>query len=86
MLKAKGAAMNNLVKLYQDHPKKLPTRVVADLLGMNEEGLKAHIQSGKCPFAIGYQLSKGGNRVSVIPTFTFLMWYTQGAIVNFINT
>jgi hypothetical protein len=77
--------MEQLVNLYKANPKKLPLKTVADILGINEEGLKANIQSGKCPFAIGYQLTKQGNRVSVIPTLTFLMWYTQGAIVKYIG-
>ena len=77
--------MEKLLELYQQHPKKLPIKVVADLIGINEEGLKANIQSGKCPFGLGYQLTKGGHRVSVIPTLTFLMWYTQGTILNYIG-
>lgn len=77
--------MEQLVKLYKENPKKLPLKTVADIIGINEEGLKANIQSGKCPFALGYQLTTKGNRVSVIPTLTFLMWYTQGAIINLIG-
>ena len=74
--------MEELVKLYKQYPKKLPLKVVADLIGINEEGLKANIQSGQCPFGLGYKLSGKGNRVSVIPTLTFLLWYTNNTILK----
>jgi hypothetical protein len=77
--------MEHLIKLYKEHPKRLPLKIASEMLGMNDEGLKAYIQSGKCPFGLGYQLTTKGNRVSVIPTLTFLMWYTQGAINNLIG-
>ena len=77
--------MENLIKLYKEHPKRLPLKIVSEMLGMNVEGLKAYIQSGKCPFGIGYQLKKDGNRVTVIPTLTFLMWFTNNAIARYIE-
>ena len=69
-----------LLNLYERYPKRAPLKDVAELLGMNEESLKTAVQSGKVPFAIGYQTKTGGNRVSVIPTMTFLIWFTQGEI------
>lgn len=74
--------MENLIELYKKYPKKLPLKVVADLIGINEEGLKANIQSGQCPFGLGYKLNGKGNRISVIPTLTFLLWYTNNSILK----
>lgn len=76
--------MEKLVNIYREYPKKIPLKVVAELIGINEEGIKATVQSGKCPFGLGYQLKAKGNRVTVIPTLTFLMWYTNNAILNYL--
>ena len=77
--------MQELIKLYEQHPNKLPLSVVTTILGINEDGLKAVIHSGRCPFGIGYQLRPGGNRVSVVPTIPFLAWYTNGKIFEYIG-
>lgn len=69
--------LNKLQELIEAHPIKLPLKVVAEFLGMNEEGLKAALMRGNAPFGFGYQLQDGAYRVAVIPTTTFYLWYTN---------
>ena len=69
--------LGKLENIVKEHPIKLPLRVVADFLGMNEEGLKAALMRGNTPFGFAYQKSDGAYRVMVIPTVTFYLWYTN---------
>lgn len=63
--------------LAEQYPTKLPLSVVAEFLGMNEEGLKAALMRHNTPFGFGYQKDDGGNRVFIIPTVTFYLWFTN---------
>jgi hypothetical protein len=69
--------LRELENIVQKYPTKIPTRVAADFLSMNEEGLKAALMRGNVPFGFGYQKDDGGYRVLVIPTVTFYLWYTN---------
>lgn len=74
IIKKKLEELNALVKKY---PLKLPLRAVVDFLGMNEDGLKAALMRKNAPFGFAYQKEDGGNRVMIIPTVTFYLWYTN---------
>lgn len=69
--------LTKLLDLVEKHPVKMPLSVVADFLGMNEEGLKAGLMRGNIPFGFAYQKEDGGYRVIVIPTVKFYLWYTN---------
>ena len=69
--------LEELEKLVEKYPVKLPLKVVADFLDMNEEGLKAALARNNVPFGFAYQKTDGGYRVMVIPTVTFYLWYTN---------
>ncbi len=74
------AIRNQLVeleKIVEMHPQKMPLRVVANFLDMNEEGLKAALMRGNAPFGFAYQKEDGGNRVIIIPTVKFYLWFTN---------
>ena len=66
-----------LEKLCDEHPMIIPLRAAASFLGMNEEGLKAALMRGNAPFGFAYQKGDGAYRVSVIPTVTFYLWFTN---------
>ena len=63
--------------LAEQYPTKLPLKAVAEFLGMNEAGLKAALMRHNTPFGFGYQKDDGGNRVFIIPTVTFYLWFTN---------
>ena len=65
-------------KLVEAHPRFLPLPEVAQLLGVNAEGLRRSIETGQCPFGVSWQKRIDGNRAFKIPTLTFYLWYTQG--------
>ena len=69
--------LKKLEKLVEEHPTKLPLKVVADFLDMNEEGLKAALMRGNAPFGFAYQKDDGGYRVMIIPTVKFYLWFTN---------
>ena len=77
--------LNILCSLVERYPVKLPLKVVADFLEMNEEGLKAALMRKNVPFGFAYQKVDGGNRVIVIPTVTFFLWYTNSNAQMFLN-
>ncbi len=66
-----------LERIVRENPLKIPLRVAADFLGVNEEGLKAALMRGNAPFGFAYQKADGGYRVPIIPTTTFYLWYTN---------
>ena len=66
-----------LSEIVKEHPVKIPLRVAADFLGMNEEALKSALMRGNAPFGFAYQLKDGGYRVPIIPTTLFYLWYTN---------
>lgn len=69
--------LEDLEKLAEKYPSKLPLREVAEFLEMNEEGLKAALMRQNTPFGFAYQKEDGGYRVFVIPTVPFYLWYTN---------
>ena len=69
--------LKKLEKLVEEHPIKLPLKVVADFLDMNEDGLKAALMRGNAPFGFAYQKDDGGYRVMIIPTVKFYLWFTN---------
>jgi hypothetical protein len=69
--------LTKLLDLVEKYPVKMPLSVVAEFLGMNEEGLKAGLMRGNIPFGFAYQKDDGGYRVNVIPTVKFYLWYTN---------
>ena len=66
-----------LLELCAKYPKRIPAYVVAKFLDMNEDGLRAALMRKNAPFGFGYQKDDGGNRVFIIPTVPFFLWYTQ---------
>lgn len=66
-----------LSEIVKEHPVKIPLRVAADFLEMNEEALKSALMRGNAPFGFAYQLKDGGYRVPIIPTTLFYLWYTN---------
>ena len=74
-----------LYSLIEEYPIKLPLKVVADFLDMNEEGLKAALMRKNVPFGFAYQKTDGGNRVIIIPTVTFVLWYTNSNAEQVLN-
>lgn len=73
-IKEKLQELEYLVKKY---PGKMPLKVVAEFLEMNEDGLKAALMRGNVTWGFAYQKSDEGYRVMVIPTVTFYLWYTN---------
>lgn len=73
-IKDQLTALNALI---EKHPKRLPLRAVADVLGMGDDALRAALMRKNVPFGFGYQLDDDGYRVLVIPTVTFYLWYTN---------
>jgi len=81
-------ALDELVSTYPDY---IPVLDLAKFLNTNPEGVRAWIESGKCPFAfswnrelptintrgktVGSHVGRTGYKV---PTYTFFMWYTYG--------
>lgn len=66
-----------LSQIVKEHPVKIPLRVAAEFLGMNEEALKSALMRGNAPFGFAYQLKDGGYRVPIIPTTLFYLWFTN---------
>lgn len=69
--------LSALDALAEQYPHKIPLTVAADFLDMNADGLMAALIRGNTPFGFAYQKNDGGNRVAVIPTATFYLWYTN---------
>lgn len=69
--------LDELDRLVETYPQKIPLSEVAKFLDMNEEGLKAALMRGNVPFGFGYQKTDGAYRVFVIPSVTFYLWYTN---------
>ena len=74
VIKERLKILEELVKKY---PINLPLNEVADFLDMNAEGLKAALMRGNAPFGFSYQKADKGNRVNIIPTVKFYLWYTN---------
>ena len=74
--------ISELHTILERYPHKMPLTVAADFLEMNTEGLMAALMRGNTPFGFAYQKQNGGNRVAVIPSATFYLWYTNVHGVN----
>lgn len=71
-------SLEQLNQLVEKHPIYLPVGEVAEFMGMDHDGLRRSIETGNCPFGIGWQKGLTGNRAFKIPTTTFYLWYTNG--------
>lgn len=71
--------LNELQKICNEYPLKIPLTKVAEFLGVSVDGLRSSIEKGQLPFGIGWQKNIHGNRAFCIPTVTFYLWYTQSA-------
>ena len=69
------AALNELV---DKHPLYIPVTEAAALMGMDPTSLRASIDSGNCPFGLGWQKDINGYKAYKIPTVPFYLWFTQG--------
>ena len=69
--------LKKLEDLINKYPIKLPLKEVADFLDMNVLGLRSALMRGNAPFGFAYQKDDGGNRVMIIPTVKFYLWYTN---------
>lgn len=67
----------SLETLVEKYPLKIPLTAAAEFLDMNTDGLMAALMRGNTPFGFAYQKQDGGNRVPVIPTATFYLWFTN---------
>lgn len=66
--------IDELERLIEKHPHKIPLAVAAEYLDMNADGLMSALIRGNTPFGMAYQKQDGGNRVAVIPTVKFYLW------------
>lgn len=71
--------IGELDKLVEEHPVYIPLPVVSKFLRANPEGLRACIESGKCPWGISWKKDIRGNKAFKIPTVTFYFWYVGAA-------
>ncbi len=70
--------IEELKTIIEKYPVHMPVRQVAKFLGCSEDGLRASMDQGRCPFGFSWRL---GERAGYkIPTITFVMWVTKGAI------
>ena len=70
--------LGELQTLVSAHPLYIPVPEAAAFLGMDPASLRASIDSGNCPFALGWQKDIKGYRAYKIPTVPFYLWITQG--------
>lgn len=70
--------LDELNELIERNPLYIPLIEAARFLGMDDDGLRASIEHGACPFGLGWKKDIRGNRAFKIPTATFYLWYTQG--------
>lgn len=71
----KLAALDALCERY---PLAIPLPDAADFLGCKEDGLRAAIFNGTCPFGVGWKI--GSTRGFKIPTVQFYLWLTNNAL------
>jgi len=77
---------DELYELCEKEPVYLKTASVAQFLGMDPAGLRCSIERGRCPFGIYWQKDARGNKAFKIPTATFYLWFTCGAVINVTGT
>lgn len=71
--------LNHLIETYPDY---IPLPKCASFLGMDDDGLRRAIETGQCSFGLGWQRSNAANRAFKIPSFTFYLWFSQGALLH----
>lgn len=69
--------LEELEKLIEMYPLKIPTTKVAKYLGMDIECLRRAIEQNKIPFALGCESDKLGNRYTYVSSLTFYLWVTS---------
>ena len=62
-----------LRELCEANPRTIPIPEAAKFLGMAPDSLRESINTGACPFGLGWQRRAGGNRGFVIPTHLFYL-------------
>ena len=67
-----------LREILKKYPVYIPFSVVAKVLNMKPEWLRACIKQGRCPFGLGYEVDD--KSAFKIPTETFFLWYTHAVI------
>lgn len=70
--------LQRLNELVTKHPMYIPVTEAAALMGMEAASLRASIDSGNCPFALGWQKDIKGYKAYKVPTVPFYLWFTQG--------
>lgn len=68
-----------LDRLVEEHPVYIPLPEIAKFLKANPEGIRACIESGRCPWGISWKKDIKGNKAFKIPTVTFYFWYIGAA-------
>lgn len=71
--------LDELNRLCEKYPSKIPVRECAAFLGLEDESLRHCLEHGSCPFGLGWLKKNAHNRAFYIPTLTFYLWVTQSA-------
>lgn len=71
--------LEELNELVKANPYDITVNDAAAFLHMDGESLRACIENGRCPFALGWKKSARGYRAFKIPTVTFYLWFLNGA-------
>ena len=72
--------MKELQELAVSNPFSVPIDKAAEILHTAPENLRASLEQGRCPYGYSWKV---GDRVSYkIPTVTFIMWLTNGAVIK----
>lgn len=70
-----------LDEIVTKYPKQVPVNVVADLLGCAPETVRTMCEENHV-FGDGYRKPGKLNKGFVIPTATFIRWYTKGIYIG----
>ena len=73
--------IEDLNRLVEEHPIKIPTVKAAKILGMYIECFRRAIEQGKIPFALGCDNDTYGNRYSYVSSLTFYLWCLSPSIL-----
>lgn len=69
-----------LVALVEANPIHISVMDAANFLHMDKECLRASIDQGRCPFAIGTRKHINAKLTSYIETLPFFAWMTNGSM------
>ena len=72
--------LDELQELIDQHPINIPAYALARFMEIDADGLRRALEEGSAPFGFGWKKLKAENRAFEIPTYTFVMWYTGGAV------